>query len=205
MTHINKDVIDTKLVEVKRTCKKYLGVDISTEPIVVYPKIHYFMGGIKTDEQHRTNIKRLYAIGECSSQYHGAGWLGGNSLLGVLNGAFVVGNQSILINIVPENTKFSEVAYMKDIMDEHTNKNVEEFIRTTDEKASFIMKESMGIVRDENSLSNALKQIQELRSECEEIEYSNFYEYYTLINKLMISEAFIISALTRKESRGALY
>ena len=126
-------------------------------------------------------------------------------MLGVLNGAFVVGNQSILINIVPENTKFSEVAYMKDIMDEHTNKNVEEFIRTTDEKASFIMKESMGIVRDENSLSNALKQIQELRSECEEIEYSNFYEYYTLINKLMISEAFIISALTRKESRGALY
>jgi succinate dehydrogenase / fumarate reductase flavoprotein subunit len=203
LTHINKDVIDTKLVEVKRTCKKYLGVDISTEPIVVYPEIHYFMGGIKTDEQHRTNIKRLYAIGECSSQYHGAGRLGGNSLLGALNGAFVVGNQSILINIVPENTKFSEVAYMKDITDEHTNKNVQEFIRTTDEKASFIMKESMGIVRDENSLSNALKQIQELRSECEEIEHSNFYEYYTLINKLMISEAFIISALTRKESRGA--
>lgn len=58
------------------------GYDPATQPIPVAPAAHYFIGGIVTDLDARTDIKRLYAAGECAcTGVHGANRLASNSLL----------------------------------------------------------------------------------------------------------------------------
>lgn len=205
LTEIHEDVINSKLIEVKRICKKYLNIDISAEPILVYPEIHYFMGGIKTDEHHRTNIKRLYAIGECSSQYHGAGRLGGNSLLGALNGAFVVSEECNMQNRIVSNTKKEKIIVLEGNKKTIKKKAIKEKAKLDyiDKELAVLMKDAMGIVREEKKLVQALKKIRVYEDICMDSTYDDFYKYYTLKNKLFLAEAFIMSAIARKESRGA--
>ncbi|MDC3133056.1 L-aspartate oxidase [Flavobacteriaceae bacterium] len=59
-----------------------LGIDIPNASIPIVPAAHYFCGGIKVDEHGASNMKGLYAIGECSATgLHGANRLASNSLL----------------------------------------------------------------------------------------------------------------------------
>lgn len=62
-------------------CPGQVYLENAKESIPVTPAIHFFMGGIKVDGMHQTNIAGLYAVGEAASKYHGANCLGGNSLM----------------------------------------------------------------------------------------------------------------------------
>lgn len=65
-------------------CLEY-GIDITKEPIPIFPCQHYLMGGIDVDKNSKTAIERLYAVGECShTGVHGANRLASNSLLEAL-------------------------------------------------------------------------------------------------------------------------
>ena len=81
VSFLEKTIIDKRLPEIRDLCKKYRNIDITQEPIPVSPSVHFFMGGLAVHLNHETNIRNLYAIGECASMYHGANRLGGNSLL----------------------------------------------------------------------------------------------------------------------------
>lgn len=61
------------------------GVDMTRDPIPVFPTHHYLMGGINVDLSSRTRINRLYAVGECAhTGVHGRNRLASNSLLEAL-------------------------------------------------------------------------------------------------------------------------
>lgn len=75
---------DRRLPEVRDLCAKYRGIDICRGPIPVAPSVHFFMGGLAVRPDHETNIRNLYAVGECASMYHGANRLGRNSLLAAI-------------------------------------------------------------------------------------------------------------------------
>jgi succinate dehydrogenase / fumarate reductase flavoprotein subunit len=66
------------------------GIDITSEPILVYPTQHYQNGGILIDEYGETAVGNLFAIGEVSGGVHGRNRLGGNSLLDI----FVFGRRA---------------------------------------------------------------------------------------------------------------
>ncbi|MBA7643555.1 hypothetical protein ES703_51286 [subsurface metagenome] len=66
------------------------GIDITKEPILVYPTIHYQNGGILIDERGESGVKGLYVAGEASGGVHGRNRLGGNSLLDI----FVFGRRA---------------------------------------------------------------------------------------------------------------
>ena len=60
-------------------------VDITKQPMEVYPTIHYTMGGIRAEpETGATTVPGLYTAGESSAGMHGANRLGGNSLSDIL-------------------------------------------------------------------------------------------------------------------------
>ncbi|HVF01005.1 MAG TPA: FAD-dependent oxidoreductase, partial [Rubrobacteraceae bacterium] len=85
ITHLGYNGIMAKLPTMHEQFLKLADIDISKEPMEVFPTIHYTMGGIKVDsETCATNVPGLYAAGECAGGLHGANRLGGNSLSDLL-------------------------------------------------------------------------------------------------------------------------
>ncbi len=90
VTHLNPHFVRERFPMIYATCLHY-GIDMVKQLVPVAPSAHYMMGGIKTDLFGRTNIPRLYAVGEVASAgVHGANRLASNSLLeGLVYGARV--------------------------------------------------------------------------------------------------------------------
>ncbi|HTR45041.1 MAG TPA: L-aspartate oxidase [Thermodesulfovibrionales bacterium] len=88
LTHLESAFVKTRFPRIAATCRAY-GIDIAEDLIPVSPAAHYIMGGVKTDLQGETSVRRLYAAGEVAcTGVHGANRLASNSLLeGLVFGA----------------------------------------------------------------------------------------------------------------------
>jgi len=60
------------------------GIDISKDPVLIYPTLHYQNGGVKIDTNSETGVKQLFVAGEASGGLHGRNRLMGNSLLDLM-------------------------------------------------------------------------------------------------------------------------
>jgi L-aspartate oxidase len=81
LRHIEKKILKEKYPAIYHRLKKE-GIDTTKNLIPVIPAAHYLCGGIKTNLSGQTNVKNLYAIGECASTgLHGSNRLASNSLL----------------------------------------------------------------------------------------------------------------------------
>ena len=81
LTHLGGDFIRARFPRVYETCRQH-GIDITAGPVPVQPAAHYAMGGVRTDLDGHTSLKRLYAAGEAACNgVHGANRLASNSLL----------------------------------------------------------------------------------------------------------------------------
>jgi succinate dehydrogenase / fumarate reductase flavoprotein subunit len=164
-------------------------------PIPIFPAVHYFMGGIQTDENHKTNIKGLYAAGECSCQYHGANRLGGNSLLGAVHGGWISAENAVLEK--PTGNILNNINDELESFKSHNPKDKP--LSDTLSEISQIMNEAMGIYRNEGGLRAALDRLENLDTEVN----AKYYDYLKVKLLVVLSKASILSALARKESRGA--
>lgn len=205
VTFLGKDKIRNRIPEIDDLCRKYKNIDISKEPIPITPSVHFFMGGIAVDTRHRSNIKNLYAIGECASIYHGANRLGGNSMLAAIYGGKVAAGD--LDGLKTDSPDWSE-----DIRIEN-----EKLIQKRSSASKFpvmyvrgmladTVSNSLGIVRDKASLDNGITDIDyylgianKINYDRSELEYFN----YSLEGILTIAKAALIAAQSRCESRGA--
>ncbi len=199
MTGLSKEVWTERLPDLREEIIHYLGIDPKNKPIPVSPGIHYFMGGIDVDIEHKTNVESLFAAGECCLAYHGANRLGGNSLLGAIYGGRKAAETAIaLIHNEGKSDKTNESATIQEITTD-VEKYKTEFENA---KESFIIEvrdilfKAMGIVRNEKMLSEGLAALDKLSER-------NLNERET--DRLRLAKALILSALYRNESRGANY
>lgn len=181
-----------------------IGIDVSKQWIPVAPAAHYSCGGVKTNEHGRTSIDRLYCCGEASSTgLHGANRLASNSLLEAL----VFGYRCF------EDTLKSIDTYTlrDDIPDWNAAGTTEpkEMILITQsiKELQLAMSDYVGIVRSNVRLERAMKRLDLLHAETEQL-----YKTTTLSPQLcelrnLITVAYLIvkSAQFRKESRGLHY
>src|SRR5579871_2909925 len=96
LTHIDRKVLDRKLEGILEIYEKFVGDDPRDVPMKIFPGMHYTMGGLWVDFNQATNIKGIFAAGECEYGYHGANRLGANSLVSCIYGGFVAGPQAML-------------------------------------------------------------------------------------------------------------
>ena len=208
VSFLGAETIGRRIPEVRDLCMKYREIDITKEPIPISPSVHFFMGGLAVDLSHETNIRDLYAVGECASMYHGANRLGGNSLLAAIysgqKAAESIAGRDADTAATPDFT-----AYVKDQTDA--------FAVSFDSKSQFpvmyirdmlaeTMRQHLGIVRDKSRLGAALRDIEYYLSIAEHIRYDSSvlaYFNYSLTGILSLAKATVLSAAARKESRGA--
>jgi len=189
-----------------------LMIDISKSPMEVAPTAHYSMGGIKVaPEEHATGVEGLYAAGEVTGGLHGANRLGGNSLAEILvfgkRAGYHAAKRSINLDIQYRSKKIIDQAHDKI---DSLIKNGENVVRPLQRELRNIMWESCGVVRSEKRLQNGVEKINQLKGLLPSIDVrpdSEGFEDLTIAFDLEASilsgEATILSAMERKESRGA--
>ena len=198
MRHLDQTTTNVKLKGVIEDCQNFLGLDPRKEPIPVMPGIHYFMGGIWVDTNHRTSMRNLYAAGECACQYHGANRLGGNSLLGALYGGKIAARSAMEDTEIIETPEFIST-------ENHAEERVEGGYTENLQKLQDILRNGLGIIRSEERLNDAQKKLDTLLKKIE-----NTYditatksENQSLRECGILGKAMILCAKARKESRGA--
>ena len=196
MRHLDKNIQQTKLRGVLNDCSQFLSLDPTKKPIPVVPGIHYFMGGILVDRQHRTTMRGLYASGECACQYHGANRLGGNSLLGAIYGGTIAAQSAMA-----DSFKIPQVEDTHISKSVHAGKDgcyVDGILNLR-----HVLQHSLGIVREERTLQAALAELQNLQEQMTYDASASVYENQMLQNCNLLGQALLMSADARKESRGA--
>ena len=209
ISFLGKDKILKRLPEVYELCMKYRGIDVSKESIPVSPAVHFFMGGIAVKNNHETNIRNLYAIGECASIYHGANRLGGNSLLAALYGGKVaadsIGSRTFEKRDIDFSAEIKEASDKLHSMRESKSTYPVMYIR---DMLTESMQENLGIVRSSEKLAKGLDDVSFYLSVADKIHYDSSelaYFGYSLPGILTLAKATLICAKSRQESRGAHY
>ena len=179
------------------------GIDISAKPIPVAPAAHYSMGGIKASVEGRTSIRGLYAIGECASTgLHGANRLASKSLLECVVCAYELADYLSFANLaipkkIDENIRRIIDIYSQPLSEADYN------IELLKANLKDIMWNNVGIIRSEENLLKARKEVENLKKAFKRTRKCLNKEEYEYRNMLSVASLIIDSALSRKESRGA--
>ena len=188
-------------------------VDITKEPMEVYPTIHYVMGGIKAEpETAATTVKGLYAAGESAAGLHGANRLGGNSLSDILVFGKRAGDAAASFakdagygNI--DEAQIAEAAAA--LLSPMEGKGSENPYAITKELQEAMQADAM-IAKTEEGLTRALNKVLELQGRAKNVKVDStrafnpgWHAAWDIQYMLKTSEVIVRCALERKESRGA--
>ncbi|MFO8045618.1 MAG: succinate dehydrogenase flavoprotein subunit [Halomonas sp.] len=225
LDHLGEEVLGKRLPGIVELSKTFAHVDPAKEPIPVVPTCHYMMGGIPTNvhgqaimqdtDGNDQIINGLFACGEAACvSVHGANRLGGNSLLdlvvfGRAAGMFIEGalNEGIEYLDASESDIESAMKRMNRWNESKGGETVPELKRALQS----IMQNSFGVFREEENMQKGVGQLAELRERIANAylpDKTNAFntarvEALELDNLMEVAEATAISALERKESRGA--
>lgn len=196
LREIDPEKIKRRFPMIYKTCLER-GLDITRDNIPVAPAAHYFMGGIKTDIDARTNIPGLFAAGECASTgVHGANRLASNSLLEGL----VFGHRAAIAaksQIQNPKSKINPNFKIQNLNPRLKDVDVQRF--------KLVIKSAMwngaGIIRSKESLEEALRKLEQVERYINPSPGS--LEELELNNMLLVGKLIARAALDRTESRGA--
>ena len=210
-----------KLPDIIDFCRTYMNVDPVSQPMPVQPTAHYAMGGIPTDvhgqvfaDEKNKLVPGLYAAGEVACvSVHGANRLGTNSLLDII----VFGKESGLraaefaresdFTPLPDDPADRVREEIAALQSGDGSENVADLRREMQE----VMFDHVGVFRTEDGMKEAVEKIKELKSrfghvrvdDTGKIFNTDTLEAWELGCMLDIAETTAVSAVARKESRGA--
>ena len=221
LTHIDAEIIESRLPDITEFARIYLGVDPIVSPVPVQPTAHYAMGGIPTtidtnviSDGIETIVPGLYAAGEvgCAS-LHGANRLGTNSL-----GDLIVLGRRAGINSAAyaESSDYSDIP--KDTQDFTRDLLSRARTGSGTERASHIradlqttMMDNASVFRTRETLSAQVENVSELKKRYQDVTVDDEgHQYNTELMEVIElgflldnAEQLVHAALNRKESRGA--
>ncbi len=205
ISHKNSDFVKERFPNLYKKCLTF-GFNMTKEPLPVVPAAHYMCGGIATDMFGRTDLHRLYAIGETAcTGLHGANRLASNSLIEALVYSHMAAQQAVKdidtfdFTSTPVPPPWDEVGTTDSDEVIMVSQNWDEIRR--------FMWNYVGIVRSNKRLERAERRIEIIQKEIREY-YWDFRVSADLIelrNIAMVAELIIKCAGHRKESRGLHY
>lgn len=201
--HMDKEKFIHHFPNIYEKCLS-VGIDVTQQMIPVAPAAHYSCGGIKTDEWGRTSILNLYAAGECASTgLHGANRLASNSLLEAMVFGYRAYQDAVRNHVAP-----LPLAEIPDWNAAGTTDPREMILITQSLKElQLLMSDYVGIVRTNVRLERAMKRLDLLWSETEQLYQTTKLSPQLCELRNMITVAYLIvkGAQFRKESRGLHY
>jgi len=218
---LGKDTIEAKYGNLFQMYEKITDDNPYETPMMIYPAIHYAMGGLWVDYELQTTIPGLFATGEANFSDHGANRLGASALMqGLADGYFVLPYtiQNYLANEI-NTPRFSTDTPEFDAAEKETSEQLislmnikgTKSVDTLHKKLGKIMWEYVGMARNAEGLKTAIEEIRELRKDF----YANLripgelndlnpelQKATRLADFLELGELMAMDALSREESCG---
>ncbi len=212
ISHKSKEFIIEKLPSIYRQFLETQMLDISKSPMEVAPTAHYSMGGILVNPENlSTSIAGIFAAGEVAGGLHGANRLGGNSLAEII----IFGKRAGIAASKYSKNIDQQLRSNKAITIAHENinkhiKNGDELVRPLQNELRLIMWKYCGVIKNEDLLLKGLSKVESIKNKLSDIDVridqynsEDLVLIFDLQSSLLSAKATIISALNRKESRGA--
>ena len=214
-------VIENKYGNLFQMYEKIVDENPYKTPMMIYPAVHYTMGGLWVDYNLQTTVEGLYATGEANFSDHGANRLGASALMqGLADGYFVLPytigdylSKDIRTGKIPTDTKEFDQAEneVKDRINKLMSGSGERSVDYYHKKLGKIMWNKCGMSRNEKDLKDAIEEISALREDFwnnvkvpgtkdtlnQELEKAG-----RVADFLELGELFAKDALDRKESCG---
>jgi succinate dehydrogenase / fumarate reductase, flavoprotein subunit len=213
LTHLDRDVVLTRLLRVYRNMLDLQMLDITTSPIEIAPTAHYSMGGVWVRAaDHGTDVAGLYAIGEASSGTHGANRLGGNSLAELLVYGRIVGQAAAAYSrgLPAQVRSTSAVSDARDEIDTLLAGRGYDNVRSMQRAIRNLMSEHAGVVRNEDGLKAGLVKLDAVEARMPDLAvhpdiagFGDLAHAFDMKGSLIAARATLESALVRRETRGA--
>ncbi|MBY5956531.1 fumarate reductase/succinate dehydrogenase flavoprotein subunit [Membranicola marinus] len=215
------EVIEQKYGNLFEMYEKITGDDPYRTPMMIYPAVHYTMGGLWVDYNLQTNVDGLFALGECNFSDHGANRLGASALMqGLADGYFVIPytigqflSQEIQTPPIPNDTPefLKAEKEVNERIDRLMDINGEVSVDTFHRELGHIMWEYCGMARNREGLLKGRAMIRELRDRYWKEVYipGDRNEFNPELEKALrvadfmeMGELMILDALDREESAG---
>ncbi len=221
LSHKDPKELDIKLGGIIEIYEKFTGDDPRKVPMKIFPAVHYSMGGLWVDYEQHTNIKGLFAAGECDYSQHGANRLGANSLLSAIYGGMVAGPEAVKyvngleksVEDIPSSIFDAAVKKEEEKWSDITSLDGTENAYVLHKELGEWMTNNVTVVRENKNLKATDDKILELMERWKNVNindtasWSNQGAMFTrqLWNMMQLARVITIGALNRNESRGAHY
>ena len=173
--NLGQEIVKSKYGNLFQMYEKIVDENPYETPMMIYPAVHYTMGGIWVDYNLMTSVPGLYAIGEANFSDHGANRLGASALMqGLADGYFVlpytIGDYlSDDIRTGPISTESKEFedaeSKVKEQLNSLVNNNGKHSVDYYHKKLGKIMWDECGMARTEEGLKKAMEDIKNLRDD----------------------------------------
>lgn len=214
LRHLGLEKIKDTIPQERKLAFEFLNIKIEEELLPVVPAAHYTMGGIKTNLNGETNVKNLFACGECANaSIHGANRLGGNSLLEIITLGKNTG--------VYASNKAKEISCFESIgkIINHYEEKLSLILEKENKKNFYLLKKELstelfdkiGLFRNEENINKFIEKLNSINEDFlkagindkSKIYNKNLIEYLEFENIILLSKLISMCAKERKESRGS--